>query len=54
MEFEDRYDMLSRNYYFDMVDSYSAAFRTEVFIETGVLMSAFQRPIMRTRSFLID
>jgi len=43
MEFEDRYDMLSRNYYIDMVDSYSAAFRKEVFIETGGFDECFPK-----------
>ncbi len=33
MEFEDRYDLLSKSRYIDMVDTYSAAFRKEVFLE---------------------
>ncbi len=35
MEFEDRYDLLSKSRYIDMVDTYSAAFRKEVFLEMG-------------------
>lgn len=43
MEFEDRYDMLSRSRYIDMVDSYSAAFRKDVFINTGGFDESFPK-----------
>ena len=35
MEFEDRYDMLKKNACIDMIDTYSAAFRKEVFKRMG-------------------
>jgi len=35
MEFEDRYDMLKKNACIDMIDTYSAAFRKEVFKRLG-------------------
>ena len=43
MEFEDRYDMLSHSRNIDMVDSYSAAFRKDVFIETGGFDGCFPK-----------
>lgn len=35
MEFEDRYDILQKHDAIDMIDTYSAAFRKDVFLRTG-------------------
>jgi cellulose synthase/poly-beta-1,6-N-acetylglucosamine synthase-like glycosyltransferase len=40
-EFEDRYDLLQKVAAIDMVDTYSAAFRREVFIEIGAFDESF-------------
>ena len=43
MEFEDRYDMLKKNAGIDMIDTYSAAFRKEVFKRMGGFDSRFPK-----------
>lgn len=43
MEFEDRYDLLRKNPFIDMVDTYSAAFRKDVFLSTGRFDSNFPK-----------
>lgn len=40
-EFEDRYDLLKKVAAIDMVDTYSAAFRREIFIKIGLFNEAF-------------
>lgn len=40
-EFEDRYDLLKKVAAIDMVDTYSAAFRREVFIKIGLFDESF-------------
>ena len=40
-EFEDRYDLLQKVTAIDMVDTYSAAFRREVFIKIGLFDESF-------------
>lgn len=40
-EFEDRYDMLAKQSFIDMVDTYSAAFRRDVFLEMGGFDESF-------------
>jgi cellulose synthase/poly-beta-1,6-N-acetylglucosamine synthase-like glycosyltransferase len=40
-EFEDRYDLLKKVAAIDMVDTYSAAFRREVFIKIGMFDESF-------------
>jgi cellulose synthase/poly-beta-1,6-N-acetylglucosamine synthase-like glycosyltransferase len=42
-EFEDRYDMLLKHSHIDMVDSYSAAFRKEVFMAAGGFDESFPK-----------
>lgn len=42
-EFEDRYDMLLKHSHIDMVDSYSAAFRKEVFTTAGGFDESFPK-----------
>lgn len=40
-EFEDRYDLLQKVAAIDMVDTYSAAFRREIFIQIGLFDESF-------------
>ncbi|MEN6509871.1 MAG: glycosyltransferase [Smithella sp.] len=40
-EFEDRYDLLGKADAIDMVDTYSAAFRKDIFIKTGLFDESF-------------
>lgn len=43
MEFEDRYDMLQKHDTIDMIDTYSAAFRKDVFLRTGGFDTSFPK-----------
>jgi glycosyltransferase involved in cell wall biosynthesis len=43
MEFEDRYDMLKKSVSIDMIDTYSAAFRKDVFKRMGGFDSRFPK-----------
>ncbi len=40
-EFEDRYDLLKKHRFIDMVDTYSAAFRKDVFLQMGGFDESF-------------
>jgi glycosyltransferase involved in cell wall biosynthesis len=41
MEFEDRYDLLQKRSYIDMVDTYSAAYRKHIFLSMGLFDQRF-------------
>ncbi len=43
VEFEERFEMLRRSDYIDMVDTYSAGYRWNLFIETGGFDSRFPK-----------
>ena len=51
LEYEDKYRRMARSRYIDFIDTYSAAYRKDVFIQNGGFETAFTRPSVEDQEF---
>ncbi len=51
LEFEDKYDHISKSKYIDFVDTYSAAYRRQVFLAGGGFDTSFRRTSLEDQDF---
>jgi glycosyltransferase involved in cell wall biosynthesis len=51
LEYEEKYDRLSRFSYIDLIDTYSAAFRRNLLIDSGGFSTQFRVPSVEDREF---